>query len=187
MKRFLALILCCLLFITAVYPAASAASPYSLREEFDDGSYITVTYSRPSSGADSEGGSWEDLDASESEESGLNKIIRWIRDFFKMLFAKKSTVEKTKYCNYFDSKGKLLWSVSLKGTFTYNHRNAVCVSSEITYEITDSDWKIISCKSSEENNTAKGSFAIRQYKLGVPLKLIEKELTLTCDKQGNVK
>ena len=149
--------------------------------------YVRPPYeTKPPVDDDSEG-YWEDTDSAESAPSVLTKLIRWLKDILRKLFAKQETITKTKYCNYFDSDGKLLWSVSLKGTFTYNHRKAVCVSGDITYEIRDKDWKMLSYGSKEEGNTATGYFSIRQYKLGVPLKLIEKTLTLTCDKEGNVK
>lgn len=190
MKKITALLLCTLLLVFALYPAVSATSVESDTEHFDDGSYLTVTYVRPPSNTipDDDDCYWEDTDeAVEIDPSALTKIIRWLKDIFAKIFAKQSTVAKYKYCNYFDSEGKCLWSVCLKGTFTYNHRKAVCVASEITYEIRDADWKLLSSDSAEEGNSAKGSFSIRQYKLGVPLKLIERTLTLTCDKEGNVK
>ena len=187
MKKIISFILCTLLLISAVYPAVSAVSVESDIERFDDGSYLTVTYVSPPSDSTDED-YWENIDDAIEEDSPsvLTKLIRWLRDFFKKLFAKQETVTKSKYCNYFDSNGKCLWSVRLSGTFSYNHRKAVCVSSEITYEIKDSDWKMLSYTSNEDGNTATGEFSIRQYKLGVPLKLIEKTLTLICDKEGNV-
>lgn len=192
MKKLIAILLCCLVISLAVYPAVSATSVESDVERFDDGSYITVTYVRPPNeikppADDDSDGYWEDTDHAEEAVSTVTKIIRWLKNFLERLFARQKTTTKTKYCNYFDSNGKLLWSVSLKATFTYNHRKAVCVSSEITCEIRDSDWKLISSEHSEDGNSAKGTFAVRQYKLGVPLKLIERTLTLSCDKEGNVK
>lgn len=191
MKKITAIILSCLFLVTAMYPAVSATSVEPDVERFDDGSYMTVTYIKPSEESSGDEDYWVDIDSTEKEESEtvsvFNNIIKWFRDILSKLFAKQSTVSKTKYCNYFDSNGKLLWSVSLKGTFTYNYRKAFCVSSEISYEIRDKDWTMLSYDSCEENDTAKVEFAIRQHKLGVPLKLIEKELTLTCDKNGNVK
>lgn len=183
MKKIIAFVLCSLLLTAMVVPAVSAEYSHET-EIFDDGSYIVFSYEKPASVGTPED---EFQGSEEAELSGLTKIIRWLRNIFAAIFAKQTTVTKYKYCNYFDSEGKLLWTVCLKGTFTYNHRKAVCVDSEITCEISDSDWRLISSDHSQENNSAKGSFAIRQYKLGVPLKLVEKELTLTCDKDGNVK
>lgn len=191
MKKLIAILLCCLVISLAVYPAVSATSVESDVERFDDGSYITVTYVRPPDEIkppdDDSDGYWEDIDHTEEAVSTVTKIIRWLKNFLERLFAKQKTATKTKYCNYFDSNGKLLWSVSLKATFTYNYRKALCVSSETTYEIRDTDWKMLSYTGEEEGNTASGHFSIRQYKLGVPLKQIEKTLTLRCDRDGNVK
>ena len=184
MKKIISFFICTLLAFFAVYPAVSAESEATDTERFDDGSYLTVTYREPSEGDDEH---WEDISAPESAYSPIEKIIRWFRSFLEKLFARQSTVTKYKYCNYFDSEGKLLWSVRLKGTFTYNHRKAVCVDSDITCEIRDGDWKLLSSSHTEDGSRAEGTFSIRQYKLGVPLKLIEKALTLTCDKEGNVK
>ena len=191
MKKIISFILCTLLLLTAVYPAVSAAYVPAGAQRFDDGSYITVTSYRPYSKPYDDEDHFESINGAEDESSPatspLAKFILRLKEIFAKIFAKQSTVTKYKYCNYFDSEGYLLWSVRLKGTFTYNHRKAVCVNSEITCEILDPDWNVISCNSSEDGNCATGSFAIRQYKLGVPLKLIEKTLTLTCDKEGNVK
>ena len=191
MKKIIALIICTVLFLFAAYPAVSATSVESDIERFDDGSYMTVTYTRlpeeitpPSD--DDEDGYWEDIESAESDPSVLTKIIRWIKELFRKLFGKQENITRYKYCNYFDSEGNLLWTVRLKGTFTYNHRKAVCVDSDITCEIRDGDWKLLSSDHSESASSAVGTFSIRQYKLGVPLKLIEKTLTLTCDKAGNV-
>lgn len=184
MKKIIAFLICSLLIFTAVYPVVWARASQNETEYFEDGSYLTVTYIRPA-GDDSEG-DWEHIDAAESVPSPLTRIIRWLKDIISRLFAKQETIVKTKYCNYFDSDGKLIWTVMLKASFIYNHRKAVCVSSEITYEIKDADWKMLSYSSEEEGSTATGDFSIRQYKLGVPLKIIERTLTLTCDKEGNV-
>ncbi len=191
MKKLIAFLLCTLLLILPLYPAVSAESAESGIEHFDDGSYMTVTYSKPytENPPDNDNiGSGEDYNDSVAENapSALTRLICWFKDILNKIFAKQSTVTKTKYCNYFSSDGELLWSVSLKGKFTYNHRKAVCVSSEMNYEILDSDWKMISTDHTEDGNTARGEFTIKQYKLGVPLKTIERTLTLACNKNGNV-
>ena len=132
MKKVIALFLCALLFAIPLYPVASAVSVESDIEHFEDGSYITVTYVRPpeNTAPDIGNESWEDIDSvEESAPSGLTRLLLWIKDIFNKIFAVQSTVTKTKYCNYFSSDGELLWSVYLEGKFTYNHRKAVCVSS----------------------------------------------------------
>ncbi len=183
MKKLTAFILCCLLVLTTFTPAVMAVSVESDIEKFDDGSYMTFTYEKPGSSDLPED---EIQDSEEASPTAITKILRWLKNIFSIIFAKQSTVTKTKYCNYFDKEGNLLWSVYLVGKFTYNHRKAVCVSSEISYDVKDTDWKLLSSSSTEKENTAVGNFVVKQYKLGVPLKEIEGTLTLTCDKNGNV-
>lgn len=187
MKKIISLIMCLMLMFSSLTVCPLAVSVESGKQELDDGSYIFVSFVKPD--PDCEDG-WVDIDHTESQETEgswfFNKIIKWFRDLINRLFAKQSTVTKTKYCSYFDSDGKLLWTVSLKGTFIYNHRQALCVSSEISYEIRDKDWKMLSYQSSETDNTASGDFTIRQYKLGVPLKLISRNIILRCDKNGDI-
>ncbi len=192
MKKILALVLCALMLTVCFVPAASAE--YS--EEtvyFDDGSYLEVSerliHIPPSDDND-----FSDIigdEESEENQSGslpsfLSRIIRWFKEIFARLSHTK-TVSKTKYANYYSSKGESLWSVYLTAEFSYNGRKAVCTDSSISCTIIDRDWKMLSSSSREEENTAVGSYIMKQYKLGVPLKEIEGALTLTCDKNGNVK
>ena len=48
MKKLIAFLICCLFVVTAVYPAVSVKSANMGKEYLEDGSYITVTYIRPS-------------------------------------------------------------------------------------------------------------------------------------------
>ena len=196
MKKIIAFLLSLIIFTVPIFSLSSAYAQTD-KEYFDDGSYITVTYAcpplsdRPNYDVSDEGDN-NDI-AEESSISLLTKIIRWLRDLLNRLFAKQHTQQTKytksgyKYCNYFDSNGNLLWSVYLKGTFIYSSKEAVCIASEIGSIIVDSDWELVSSECIEEEDSAICNFAVRQYKLGVPLKLIEKELTLTCDKKGNIK
>ncbi len=190
MKKIFAFLLSLIIFTV---PILSTSFTYAQtdKEYFDDGSYITVTYACPplSDRPDDDIANEGDINNAieESSTSLLTKIIRWLRDLLNRLFAKQYTKSGYKYCNYFDSNGNLLWSVYLKGTFIYGNGKVVCIASEIGTIIVDSDWELVSSECIEEEDSAICNFAVRQYKLGVPLKLIEKELILTCDKNGNIK
>ena len=191
MKKLICLVLCTLLLTSAFVPAVSAEYKEE-RIDFDDGSYLIFTDEPipvPPSGPDDTVGSEDDYqDSAEESAQGTNfltRVLNWIKRIIKLL-TKQKNIKKIRYCYYYDANGTLLWDVHLSGEFVYNGKGSTCVKSEITYIIRDSDWKMISCSSTEDGNTAKGEFAIRQYKLGVPLKLIEKTLTITCDKDGNI-
>ena len=102
------------------------------------------------------------------------------------LFRSNNTIQKTKNICYYDSKDILLWSVSLKGTFTYNGKTSACTAASVSYEIFDKNWKMTDASASKDGASAKGYFSVKQYKLGIPLKTFEKNIILTCDCNGKV-
>ncbi len=125
-----------------------------------------------------------------NEEDGiagfLERIVKLIRRIIALLKRNK-TVTETKYASYFSSDGELLWTASLTAEFSYNGKSSVCDSADTRCMICDSDWTLVSKDCSKSGNNASAAFKVKQYKLGVPLKTIEKTITLTCDKDGNIK
>ena len=196
MKKIVSLVLSVVLVAFSLAPAVSSffVSDDS-KEYFDDGSYIFIGFNDDVTGDG-------DIDSEESTEmSFIQKLIDLLKRILRFLFGEKveskdenesitvkpRTVSNTKYAKYYDSQDNLLWSVYLTGYFRYDGEKAECTDVSVTYDIQDSDWNLISAEGTKKENTATGKFIIRQYKLGVPLKVIEKELTLICDRNGYVK
>ena len=182
MKKILSLILCMLLFVTPLSPSVLASDN---TEYFEDGSYIVEDFLQKDG--------FEDLDAEETTSSLITKIINLFKRILELIFGKKiespspvKTKSATKYAEYYDKNGNLLWTVYLTGYFSYDGVTAKCTDSSVSYKISDDDWKMLSMDNIEEENTAKGSFTLKQYKLGVPLKTIERKLNITCDKNGKL-
>ena len=186
MKKLISLVLC-MIFLAATLTVPVSGLSVEGNEYFEDGSFISVGYGSPES--------WESLDG--AEESGsrniftlLKRIIDFIKDFFGKFFSgEKLTVqeaEKTKYAAYYDSNGKLLWVVYLSAHFNFDGEKAECTEVNTFYEIKDSDWSVLSSDCEKTDNTATGTFVVKQHKLGVPLKEIERVLRLTCDEKGNI-
>lgn len=169
------------MLIFSFVPTATALTEVETENQyFEDGSYITVGF--------------EDAEheSTNNNFSFITQLINLLKKIIAYLTGKEvqsqtKTVSKTKYAGYYDAKGNLLWSVYLTAEFSYNVEKAECTEASVSYNIIDSDRKLISSDCSKNNATATGTFLIRQYKLGVPLKSIEKILTLTCDTSGNVK
>lgn len=181
MKKIISLLLCILMIFPATLPLCHASA---IKETLDDGSYIVEDFE------------YEDvnLDGAETSESFITKIINLIKRIIELIFGKKAeetpeikTTSATKYSEYYDKNGTLLWAVYLTGYFSYNGDTSTCTDSSVSYIIHDSDWKLLSVENTETTNTAKASFTVKQYKLGVPLKTIQRELTITCDKDGKLK
>ncbi len=187
MRKCISVLLCILIFVFSVAPSFSAYR--SEREYFEDGSYIIISdeFLGDYFPDDNHG---SDEAAPESSESSVNRLLKAIIELFRKIIAflkTQKTVSKTKYVSYYSSEGKLLWMATLTAEFTYNGKASVCDSVKTGCTIYDSDWKVISEECEKNASTATGHFTVRQYKLAVPLKTIEKSITITCDKDGNVK
>ncbi len=179
MKKIISLILCAVFLLVPLAPCVSAAAeedagvrPGAGIEYFEDGSFLVFDILE---------------EEAATSASFLQKLLNLFKRIFAFLFPEpEQTVSKTKYAEYHSANGKCLWSISLDADFSYNGKTSACTNARISYNIYDSDWKKVSSSCSKSGATATGEFAFRQYKLGVPLKLIEKTLTLTCDANGKV-
>lgn len=85
---------------------------------------------------------------------------------------------------YYNSADVAEWVMTLTGTFTYDGRTSSCTSSRCTVTIyDDSGWELVSKSATKSGNTAYGRAVFSGPNgLSVPV-----NLTLTCDKDGNVK
>lgn len=189
MKKVISLVLCMLVVALPLVPIVGVQAVTETAEEyFEDGSYLVVGFDERGVINDSE---------ESAEVSLFQKIIDMLKRILEYFFGKNEGPEsdsvktkstsKTKYANYYDANGNLLWSIYLQGHFSYDGEKAECTHVSVSSNIKDSDWKLLSADGTKEGATATGTFSVRQYKLGVPLKTIEKTLTLTCDKNGNIK
>lgn len=184
MKKLVSLLLAALMLLSVV-PAASAVTAED-NLYFEDGSCILTGYGSPDP--------WESLGGEEESDSAdifsfLRRIVKFLTEFFEKLFGKESKVQtasKTKYAAYYDSKGNLLWTVYLSADFSFDGEKAECTEVNTFYEIKDSDWSVLSSDCEKTDNTATGTFVVKQHKLGVSLKEIERVLRLTCDEKGNI-
>ena len=89
----------------------------------------------------------------------------------------------TKRISYYTSSNKLLWTVNLSGTFSYNGSSATCTKVSCSISNLDSGWSVKSKSATKSKNTAYAKITMHQ-KGGGDLK---KELTMTCDKNGKLK
>lgn len=172
MKKLLCLLLCSVMIFMTVIPAFSAQSQSECREYFEDGSYIvTVTTNSLKN---------------EFELGIFSRILEFFRKIVEFFKSQKS-ISRTKYLNYYSSDDVLLWTAMLEADFIYSKTSASCTSSEFSIDIYDADWELLSFSCDKKENTATAQFFVKQTKLLVPLKTIEKTMTLSCDTKGNVK
>lgn len=101
-------------------------------------------------------------------------------------YARSNTVTETKTYKYYDSNHNLSWKASITASFTFNGVTASCTSVSKSTTIYNTAWKCTASSCSKSGATATGNFTFKHYVLGVPVKTINKTLTLTCDKNGNI-
>lgn len=91
---------------------------------------------------------------------------------------------KTIYCK--NSAGKTMWSLTVKGTFTYNESTSSCTSASASTSITDATWKITNKSSSKSGNTAKATATAICYLNGNPINSATKTVNLKCSASGKL-
>lgn len=89
----------------------------------------------------------------------------------------------TKKISYYTSSNKLLWTVHLSGTFSYNGSSSSCTKASCSISNLDSNWSVKSKSATKSKNTAHAKVTMHQKGGGD----LSKELTLTCDKNGKLK
>lgn len=95
-----------------------------------------------------------------------------------------SSTSKTKTSTYYDDNDNKLWTICLAATFSYTGSSATCTKATTSYSIYNSYWKVTKGTASRSGRTATGDFTVKKYVLGVPVKTINKTLTLTCSNTG---
>jgi hypothetical protein len=99
----------------------------------------------------------------------------------------RSTTTKSKTATYKSENGTSLWSVTVKGTFTYDGSTSICTSSSVSTNNYSTSWKLSNAKSWKSGITANASVTAKQYHQdGTVLRTINKTVKLTCDKNGNL-
>ena len=102
------------------------------------------------------------------------------------LLAKSGSVTETKTYKYYDNNHNLDWTASITASFTYNGTTAICTYVSKSTPIKDSSWRCTAASCNKSGATATGSFTFKNYVLGVPVKTINKTLTLTCSPNGTI-
>lgn len=95
---------------------------------------------------------------------------------------KVGTRTKAKY----DSNDNLDWEIVLRGVFNYTGTTSSCTASTISVNTYDSAYSKDSSSATRSGNTAYGTATIIQKVLGVTISKDTYNLTLSCDKDGNL-
>ena len=89
----------------------------------------------------------------------------------------------TKKLSYYTSSNKLLWTIHLSGTFSYNGSSSSCTKASCSISNLNSNWSVKSKSVTSSKNIARAKITMHQKGGGN----LSKELTLACDKNGKLK
>ena len=95
------------------------------------------------------------------------------------------TITKTKTSKSYSKNGTLLWSMSIKATFTYNGTTSKCTSYSHSAAAPAKSWKIKSISSSKNGNSAT-AVGVATHKDGSNSKDYVRSITIKCSKDGVV-
>ena len=102
------------------------------------------------------------------------------------LARKTSTKTGRRVYSYESSSGKLLWTITITGTFSYTGSSPKCTKSEISTTCPASNWKLSKKKAYTSGSSAKATASFKQYKKDVYLQTITRTVTLSCNKSGKL-
>ena len=98
----------------------------------------------------------------------------------------RSTKTGNKTYNYYNSDSVLQWKVVVTGTFTYNGTTSSCTSASHTVTIYKDIWHTSSQSSYKSGNSAIADVTMKKTLLGIVTSTRSVNLTLSCDKDGNL-
>lgn len=98
----------------------------------------------------------------------------------------RSTKSGTKTTTYYNSSDEALWKVTLKGSFTYTGTTSTCTSASHSVTIYNNAWYIYSQNSYASGNQAIANVVMKKKLLGIVTSTKNVNLTITCDKNGNL-
>lgn len=103
-------------------------------------------------------------------------------------FGTRATNAKTgtRTFTYKDPSGTVHWTATLTARFTYNGTTATCINAVIQASVINTAWYLQSKSANPNGNTATGTVYMGYMLSGATTKVINRTITLTCDKNGNL-
>lgn len=102
---------------------------------------------------------------------------------------RRATNTKTgsKVYNYVDSNHKSMWTITVKGSFTYNGSTSKCTNSSVSVKSYVSNWTVSGAKAWKSGSTAYASAQGKMKNvLGQTTKTVNKQVSLTCSPSGKL-
>lgn len=97
------------------------------------------------------------------------------------------TKSHAKEVTYTGVGGNVEWTYTLTATFRYvPGAYAVCDEASYSVKINDNDWTFSNGSATYSGNVAYGKGTFVKKVLGITVKTVDIDISLTCDKNGNI-
>ena len=101
--------------------------------------------------------------------------------------ATTQTVTKSKDVTYKDKSGNLEWKYTLTATFSCESGvSSTCTKASYSTTINDNSWSFSNGSATKSGNVATGNGTFKLIILFITMNTYNINITLTCDKYGNV-
>lgn len=107
---------------------------------------------------------------------------------FDQRYARSTITSASKTKTYYSSSGEAKWSITVTARFSYNGSTSSCSSASVSASIHDDNFVVSNKKVSKSGNSATASASASQYdSSGKKLSTSSLSVTISCDKNGNIK
>lgn len=107
-------------------------------------------------------------------------------DSYIVPFSANKTISIKKTTSYKTKSGKILWTLTVHGKFTYTGKSSKCNSSDVSTAIQDKNWFIAESSSKKSGNCAIAKATAKRKNNGTVVETVFRTVTLTCDANGKL-
>lgn len=101
--------------------------------------------------------------------------------------ATSQTITKSRVASFTNSNGVLEWKYTLTATFSYVAGvSSTCTQASYTQSIYENGWSFSNGSATKSGNVATGKGTFKHKVLFITTKTYNIDISLTCDKYGNV-
>lgn len=101
------------------------------------------------------------------------------------LSSSSKTISGSKTVRY-KSGNTTLWTLKVKGSFSYNGSSSKCTSSSVSTTSPGKTWYISKSSASKSKNSATAKTTAQRKVSGIVLQTVTRSVTLTCSKSGKL-
>lgn len=90
----------------------------------------------------------------------------------------------SKTITIYNSHDEKLVELKLTATFNYTGSSAICTNAVATYTLYNSNYGVTNSSGITAGNKGIGNFTVKQYFVGIPIRIMEHTITITCSSTG---